>query len=171
MINQSLIKEALYINHPTQVSKVAKHIREKANEYGYLSDYWIPERQYLSEHELTAKLVKMGYHSANAKDLANWIRTNVQNAYERGVFVVTDRVIKGEKIASDTPSALLAALRYKEPEYFDGRKWYCDNDYVHALRSERWETEVCQVVGRLTLRYSRAAFTAGLKDACKALVE
>lgn len=153
-----------------QVSKVAKHIREKAHQYGYVSEFWMPERKYLSEHELTANLVKMGYHSENAKDLANWIRTNVQNAYERGVFVVTDRVIKSKKVESDTPSALLAALRYKEPQYFDGRKWYSDNDYVNGLRSEGWETEVCQVVGRLTLRYARAAFTTGLKDACEALV-
>jgi hypothetical protein len=171
MINQTFVNEALHIDHSMQVSKVAKSIRQKANSDGYISEYWNSKRQYLSKSVLVKKLVKMNYHPLVANTLAIWLRTNVQNAYERGVFVVTDRVLIHQDIVADCHQALLSALRHKEPEYFDALKWYSSDVYINGLKKDKWELEICQTVGLWTLRYCRAAFTSGLKDACKALIK
>jgi hypothetical protein len=171
MINQTFINEALHIDHSMQVSKVASSIRQQSNSDGYISKYWMSNRHYLNESTLVKKLVKMQYHPSVANTLAIWLRKNVQNAYERGVFVVTDRVLIHQDIVADCEQALLAALRHKEPEYFDALKWYSKDDYINGLKRDKWELEICQTIGLLTLRYCRAAFTTGLKDACKALTK
>jgi hypothetical protein len=170
MLNQSMINEAVQIDHSEKVAKVAKFIRQQANSNGYVSELWMPDKRYLNIGEISAKLIKMDYYPKIANELAKWIRTNTQNAYERGVFVVTDRVLGNKEIVADCKSALLAALRHNEPMYFDAIKWYPDGTYSDALSGDNWEHDICLVIGSMTLLYSRAAFTNGMKDACNALV-
>lgn len=172
MINQAFIQEALSIPHEKQVSIVAKAIRHKANYDSYIGNRYSPSRFYLSKFMLTEKLQKMGYRRTTADNLADWIRQNIQHAYERAVFVVTDRVVGCEKdYSADTPDALIAALREKEEAYFTSTLWYPKDTYVNALRNERWCDDVAREIGPMTLLYVRAAFTRGLKDAAEHLIK
>lgn len=170
MINENFINESLSISHSMQVSKVASSIRQMSHNYGYVSKYWTCDRVYLQMSSLISTLENMKYHKTVATELATWIRTNIQNAYEKGVFVVTDSVLKkGNSFSADTPDILLSALRDAEPEYFTSTKWYND-DYTQCLRYEHWHHDIYNCIGKLTLRYARAAFTQGMKDACNQLV-
>lgn len=172
MINQAFIQEALSIPHEKQVSIVAKAIRHKANYDSYIGNRYSPSRFYLSWLMLTEKLQKMGYHKKTAGELADWIRQKIQYAYERAVFVVTDRVLGCKKeYSSDTPEALIAALRNKEKEYFTATLWYPKDTYVKALRDERWHDDIARELGPMILLYARAAFTRGLKDAAENLIK
>lgn len=171
MINQTFIDNALQRSHPVMVSVVAKNVRTSAHEHGYISRYYNPRIKYLEKGHLNKSLRGLKLDDNTLDFFVNWIRTEAQNAYERGVFVVTDRVLLGLNYSFDSPEALLAVLRNKESVYFTSTLWYTDDTYKSGLESERWNHDIVNAISGLTLRYCRCAFTHGMQDACKMLVD
>ncbi len=173
MINHNFINKALDIDHSMKVSKVAKHIRSETHPNGYLHDAtdFGGSKSYLSKSHLTRTLRKMDIGFILANILANQIRTSANSAYERGVFVVTDRVLKGRDLDTTSAQSLLSSLRAKEKEFFTPTLWYPHRSYNSIIMKYTRDIDLINAVGPLFLRHARAAFAHGLRDACDILTD
>jgi hypothetical protein len=103
--------------------------------------------------------------------LVNQIRSHANSAYERGVFVVTDRVLKGRHLDTTSSEALLSSLRTKEKEFFTPTLWYPHGSYNSIILKYTRDTDIINAVSPLFLRHARAAFAHGLHDACDTLID
>jgi hypothetical protein len=129
------------------------------------------QRGYLSSNSLTIMLMAVGYSRFVCKQLIPFIQENIQHAFERGVFIVSSRSVSlGTTVSVDSPQALLAYFRDKEPEAFTPTIWYEKQTYSRSLYSDKWSHEVAITVGAFTLRHVRAAFAIGMRSAAEKIV-
>lgn len=173
MINHNFINKALDIDHSMKVSKVAKHIRSETHPNGYLHDArdFGGSKPYLSKSYLVETLRKMNVGFIAASAIANQIRASANSAYERGVFVVTDRVLKGRDLDTTSAQSLLSSLRAKEEEFFTPTLWYPHRSYNNIILKYTRDIDLINAVSPLFLRHARAAFAHGLRDACDILTD
>lgn len=128
-------------------------------------------REYLSQFDLRNKLAKSGFRGRSLDEMLAFIQDSVTGAFERGVFVVSSRVVKmppGVNISD--PDSLLGYLRDKELEYFTPKLWYPDGTYTKGLLDDRWHEDVANEWGPYVLRHCRVAFEIGMKRAVEKLV-
>lgn len=155
-LNISYVEKS--ISHELRTSFLAKQIR---NDLGG----FVRKRQYLSNWVLTSNLKLMGYERTRAIELADYVRKCVDLAFERGVFVVTSRVLKMDDVSFDSPKHLVSYLKAKEGEYFDPMLWYSLNDFKNDLKSQSYNDVIIFEIAPLVLRHVRAAFLRGINGA------
>ncbi len=173
MINYNFVNKSPDIDHSMKVSKAAKYIRSETRPNGYLHDASDigDSKPYLSKNHLLTTLLKMDIGFTTANTLASQIRAHANSAYERGVFVVTDRTLKGRELDTTSPQSLLSSLRAKEKEYFTPTLWYPHRTYDSIILKHTRDINIINAVSPLFLRHARAAFAHGLLDACDMLAD
>ncbi len=155
---------------------LTKRIHVESGSYVNLRASMQFKRAYLNVYELNHFLKKNGYSDFNIKKLVPYIRESIQYAYERGVFIVSSRVIsavshKGKAIEVNSPKALLAHFREQENEAFTPDKWYLENTYTKDLYNKGYDFHIANELGPFILRHVRAAFSVGMKTAATKCVK
>jgi hypothetical protein len=147
----------------TRTSQLTQHIKSELGGF-------VGHRKYLDKIEVVKTLGLMGYDTARASELADYFLKCVESAFERGVFVVSSRVIKLKGITPKTPNELVAMLVEKEPGYFDPLHWYELVDFQRELKSLNYSSQIIAELAPYFLRHVRAAFIRGINGAASKLV-
>jgi hypothetical protein len=151
---------------------LTKRIHLECTEYIQIGSYAPTKRSYLGTSELKSMLKKNGYSQFLTNKLVTFTQESVGHAYNRGVFVVSSRVIglSNKQVSIDSPEALLSYLRNKEKEYFDPILWYRNGTFTRALLKEGYCNDQACEVGGFILRHVRTAFAVGMKTAAKKVI-
>lgn len=147
----------------TRSSALTQHLKSELGGF-------VGRRKYLDKFEVVKTLGLMGYDTGRASELADYFLKCVESAFERGVFVVSSRVIKLEGVTPDTPNALVAMLAEKEPAYFDPLHWYRVVDFQRELKSLNYSSQIIAELAPYFLRHVRAAFIRGINGSANRLV-
>lgn len=160
-LNQNFI-DASIPSH-TRTSELTQHIKSELGGF-------VARRKYLDKFEVVKKLGRMGYDQKRACELADHFHQCVESAFERGVFMVSSRVIKLKGVTPETPYALVALLVEKEPGYFNPLHWYRIGDFQRDLQSLNYSSQIVAELAPYFLRHVRAAFIRGINGAANRLV-
>jgi hypothetical protein len=131
---------------------------------------YVERKHYLSKADVMKNLGSMGYHPHMASELADYVRECVKNAFERGVFVVSSRVIRFRGATPLTPGELVAVLKEREGIYFDPLLWYTLKDFKSALLARHYSHDIVSQLAPYILLHARAAFSRGINGAAGRLI-
>lgn len=160
-LNQAYVERS--ISHEMRTSYLTTQIKMDLGGF-------IRKRQYLRNWVIGKSLKSMGYPPVLIGDLVEYIRKSAENAFERGVFVVTSRVLAMEEFPFVDARDLIDHLREKEGEYFDPMLWYTLDAFKNTLRSENYSEQIVYEIAPIVLRHARIAFLRGIKGAASKLV-
>lgn len=155
-LNISYVEKS--IPHEMRTSFLAQQIRSDLGGF-------VRKRRYLDSWVIAGKLQLMGYNRKAALELADYVRKSADSAFERGVFVVSSRVLGMDEFNFDSPKHLVSYLKAKEGEYFDPMLWYLLQDYKNDLLSQNYCDVIIFEIAPLVLRHVRAAFLRGINGA------
>ena len=164
--DKSQVKSRFAFNHQAEddTTRIAFHIRQSDNAIGRVLESKVPALINDFTHRQWRDLI--------TRELVTFIQESVGHAYNRGVFVVSSRVIglSNKQVSIDSPEALLSYLRNKEKEYFDPILWYRNGTFTRALLKEGYCNDQACELGGFILRHVRTAFAVGMKTAAKKVI-
>ncbi|RYY74545.1 MAG: hypothetical protein EOO52_13350 [Gammaproteobacteria bacterium] len=151
------------ISHELRTSYLASQIRSDLG--GFLR-----KRNYLRQWTIGKSLGSMGYHPRRAGELVDYICTSAENAFTRGVFVVTSRVLSMENLPFADGRELVAHLKESQGAYFDPLQWYTLGEIQDHLKSLKYSQQIIYEIAPIVLRHTRAGFLRGINGAASQLV-
>lgn len=172
-INNALIDKTIECSY-VRTSRVCQTILATTGKF-------VQSRRYLAADVIQRKLALMGYHADRAAELTTIFHQCVELAYERGVFVVSSRVVNlsafehddpfgREPFEPETPQGLLDHFKAREPNHFDALQWYEPLCFEKHLADLHYHHDIARELGPFFLLHVRAAFTRGLKNAANQVV-